>query len=100
MQGVALMAMLLKVYLNWCGLVLSNYTFKKYVECKHVFHFCISQAVLHYYLSDVPVLSKYLYTVRKFSELLVRGVVYSNKLYARKATKMICCNKRPRLACV
>ena len=51
-----------------------------YVECKHVglFPFCISQVVLYnnYYLSDVTVLPKYLNTLRKFSKLLVRGVVY------------------------
>ena len=29
-----------------------------------------------YYLSDVTVLSKYPNTLRKFSELLVRGLVY------------------------
>ena len=37
----------LKVYLNWCGWVLSKYTFNMIVECKHVFHFCISQTVLN-----------------------------------------------------
>ena len=53
-------------------MVLSTYT---YMACKHVFHFCISRAIL-YYLSDVTVLSKYPNTLRKFFDLLVHGVVY------------------------
>ena len=47
-----------------------------YIECKHPFHFCISQAVFIYYLSDDTVLSKYPNTLRKFSKLLVRDMVY------------------------
>ena len=59
------------------------------MECKNVFHFCKSQADLYiifpmslYY--RFRLLSKYPNTLRKFTELLVRGIVFSNRPLSRR----------------